>query len=165
MIIDTFKRGAAYDLGPLWEKIFPELVSLIEKGGHIQEGKLLLAGGPEKGGVSAKVETYAPKSRENALYEGHTAMADVQITLEGDEYIDVFPLRGDEEKTLQDDARDLVLFAAKPEASVRVHLRPGIFALIMPGEAHMPCLMAGSSAVRKLVVKIPANLLCAPAAL
>ncbi len=163
MIIDTFARGAGYDLGPLWKKIFPEIASLAQQGASAGEGRRLIAGGPDRGGACANIESYAPKRRDDALYEGHAAMADVQIVLEGDEYIDVFPLTGGEEEASRDDARDLVFYAEKPEASARIHLRPGLFALIMPGEAHMPCLAAGSARVLKMVVKIPVGSLQAPA--
>ncbi|MBO6003253.1 MAG: YhcH/YjgK/YiaL family protein [Mailhella sp.] len=163
MIIDTFPRGAAYDLGPVWKKIFPEISSLARLGAQAGEGRHLIAGGPGQGGAYANVEEYAPRHREDALYEGHAAMADVQIVLEGDEFIDVFPLSGSEAEASRDDERDLVLYAEKPDAAARIHLRPGLFALIMPGEAHMPCLAAGSARVRKLVVKIPADSLRVPA--
>ncbi|MGX8718570.1 MAG: YhcH/YjgK/YiaL family protein [Desulfovibrio sp.] len=163
MIIDTFPRGAAYDLGPVWKKIFPEIASLARLGAQAGEGRRLIAGGPGQGGAYANVEEYAPRRREDALYEGHAAMADVQIVLEGDEFIDIFPLCGGEAEASRDDARDLVFYACKPDAAARIHLRPGLFALIMPGEAHMPCLAAGSARVRKLVVKIPADSLRVPA--
>ena len=163
MIIDTFSRGAGYDLGPVWKKIFPEIASLAQQGALAAEGRHVIAGGPDAGGAYANIESYAPRRREDALYEGHAAMADVQIVLDGDEFIDVFPLVGGEEEASRDDARDLVFYAEKPEAAARIHLRPGLFALIMPGEAHMPCLAAGSAKVRKMVVKIPAGSLHAPA--
>ena len=55
---------------------------------------------------------------------------------------------------------DTEFFRETPPASARVLLRPGIFALLLPGEAHMPCLAADRPAtVKKLVAKIPAVLL------
>ena len=89
-------------------------------------------------------------------------MADIQAVLEGDEFIDVFSLHGGEKESMRDEERDLVFYAEKPENTVRVHLTPGMFALVTPGEAHMPCLKAHGERVRKLVVKIPVRELSVP---
>ena len=162
MIIDTFERGSRYSLGSLWNNLFPELMKLVEHGDALPDGKYPLAGGPEKGGVMASVETYAPREAEEARYEGHTLMADIQAVLSGDEYLDMFPLHGGEAESMRDDARDLVFYAEKPEFASRVHLTPGLFALVLPGEAHMPCQKALSGRVKKLVVKIPVKELLMP---
>lgn len=163
MIIDTFERGASYALGQLWDSLFPELTELVLKGGALPNGNYPLAGGPEHGGVMAIVSEYKARLEQNAQYESHDRMADIQLVLEGDEYLDMFPLQGHEKESLHDVQRDLVFYTDKPESAVRVHLKPGIFALLMPGEAHMPCVKACSARVKKLVVKIPADRLSAPA--
>ncbi len=160
MITDTFKRGASYTLGAAWKKIFPEAARMAAQGGDLTEGRKTVAGAPE--GVYANVESYSPKSEAEARYESHVRMADIQIVLEGEEYIDVFPLEGGEAVLSSDAGRDLTFYRDNGPAAVRVLLRPGIFALIMPGEAHKPCIRAGSEKVRKMVIKIPAELLGAP---
>ena len=162
MIIDTFERGAQYPLGQLWSAVFPELRELVRQGEHLPDGRYPLAGGPEKGGVMASVESYEPRSEAEARFESHDRMADIQTVLAGDEYIDVFFLRGDEKESMRDEERDLVFYAEKPESAARVHLTPGMFALVTPGEAHMPCVAAHSSRVKKLVVKIPVQALPVP---
>ncbi len=162
MIIDTFERGSRYELGPLWRELYPDLMKLIEQGESLPDGRYPLAGGPENGGVTASVESYVPRTAEESRYEGHALMADIQAVLSGDEYLDMFPLRGGEEESLRDDARDLVFYAEKPAAACRVHLVPGMFALVFPGEAHMPCQKACGNSVKKLVVKIPADRLSSP---
>ncbi|WP_294484760.1 YhcH/YjgK/YiaL family protein [uncultured Mailhella sp.] len=162
MIIDTFQRGSGYALGALWSGLFPGLMKLVEQGEALPDGRYPLAGGPEKGGVMVSVETYEPKDESQARYESHELMADIQAVLSGDEYLDVFPLRGEEAESMRDNERDLVFYAEKPEAACRVHLKPGLFALVLPGEAHMPCQRACSDKVKKLVVKIPADKLSTP---
>lgn len=162
MIIDTFERGARHSLGECWSVMYPELMDLVCQGENLPEGRYFLAGGPENGGVVAHVESYAPREEAQALYESHEFMADIQAVLSGDEFISVFFLRGDEKESMRDEARDLILYDDKPVCTARVHLVPGIFALVMPGEAHMPCLRAASSRVKKLVVKIPAEFLAVP---
>ncbi len=161
MIVDAFACAQVYRLGSLWEKIVPELVELVGRGSELAEGSYLLAGGVENGGATATVRITATKERTEACYESHGRMADIQATLEGDEYLEMVPLHGGEEEKLNDGQRDLVFFSRQPEGT-RVHLVPGLFALVMPGEAHMPGLKAGSSQVKKLVVKIPADKLQAP---
>lgn len=162
MIIDTFERGAGYPLGELWSALFPELLELVRQGQALPEGRYPLAGGPEKGGVMASVECYEPRQEAEGRYESHDVMADIQAVLEGDEFIDVFSLHGGEKESMRDEERDLVFYAEKPENTVRVHLTPGMFALVTPGEAHMPCLKAHGERVRKLVVKIPVRELSVP---
>ena len=159
MIADTFKRGSAYSLGSAWQVIFPEIVRMLQDVSRLPEGRLEIPDAPN--GVYANVEAYAPKTEENARFESHDRMADIQIVLEGDEFIDVFPLDGSEKAVFSDDARDLAFYEGK-DVSVRVHLMPGTFALILPGEAHKPCIRAKSDQVLKMVVKIPAVLLGAP---
>ncbi len=162
MIIDIFEKGSQYDLGGLWAAIFPELLELVGRGEELPDGRYSLAGGPENGGVAAFVSTYEPKTEETAVYESHDIMADIQAVLAGDEYLDMFPLKGGEKESMRDDDRDLVLYADKPEYAARVRLVPGMFALLLPGEAHMPCIKACSGTVRKIVVKIPVKALQVP---
>ena len=162
MIIDSFERGCRYDLGSLWRALFPELRKLIEQGKALPDGRYVLAGGPEQGGVAVSVETYEPRDLSQARYESHDVFADIQTVLDGDEYLDMFLLHGGEKESMRDAQRDLVFYAEKPAAVSRVHLTPGVFALVLPGEAHMPCLRADSSRVKKLVVKIPAEKLSVP---
>ncbi len=161
MIADTFERGAAYSLGDAWNAVFPEVARLVRSGMDLKAGKMSIAGAPA--GVYANVEEYAPKKEAEARFESHVRMADIQIVLEGEEFIDVFPLDGSEAVVSSDTERDLTFYAEKRPA-VRVRLQPGLFALVMPGEAHKPCIEAGAARVRKMVVKIPAELLGAPSA-
>ncbi|MBQ5728094.1 MAG: YhcH/YjgK/YiaL family protein [Mailhella sp.] len=59
MIIDTFERALSYDLGPLWERIFPEFLALYAKGESLALGRYELGDG-----VFINVEEYAPKENE-----------------------------------------------------------------------------------------------------
>ena len=161
MIIDTFERALSYDLGPLWQRVFPEFLALYAKGEDLALGRYELGEG-----VFVNVEEYSPKEWHVARYEAHKKMADVQTLMTGDEFIDVMQLQGGEEEAERYDDRDLIFLAAKPETpTVRFHLKPGLFALLLPGEAHQPCMKAKSSYAKKLVIKIPADKLKAPASI
>lgn len=161
MIVDTFTCGQAYALGPLWNRLLSDIQELLNREDKLAEGVYTLAESAVQGGVTASVKVYSPRERADSRYESHDRMADIQAVLEGDEYLEVTPLSGKEKETLHDKEQDLIFYASHPEGT-RVHLVPGLFALIMPGEAHMPGVMAGSAKVRKLVVKIPAEKLQAP---
>ncbi len=162
MIVDMFERALSYDLGPLWQRVFPEFLKLRAQGESLALGRYELGDG-----VFINVEEYAPKDWNIARYEAHEKMADVQTLLIGDEFIDVVSLR-DGDAVLGGEAeryeeRDLIFYAAKPETpDVRFHLVPGMFALLLPGEAHQPCMKAKSGYARKMVIKIPADKLKAP---
>lgn len=162
MVVDTLERGAHYPLGRSWLRLCSELKRFAERAKDLDEGSYPLGGGPDKGGVMAKIEVYEPREREDAFYESHERMADIQLVISGDEYMDVYPLTGREARTLRDMQKDAIVYADKPEATTRVHLVPGTFALVMPGEAHMPCLRAGSETVKKCVVKIPTDMILVP---
>ena len=162
MILDTFERALSYDLGPLWERIIPEFLALHAQGEALSLGRYELGDG-----VFINVEEYAPKEWEKARFESHENMADVQTLLMGDEFIDIMARGAENElggEAERFDERDLIFYRGKPEdPTVRFHLKPGMFALILPGEAHQPCMKAVSGYARKMVIKIPADKLKAPA--
>ena len=162
MILDTFERALSYDLGPLWERIIPEFLALHAQGEALSLGRYELGDG-----VFINVEEYAPKEWEKARFESHENMADVQTLLMGDEFIDIMARGAENElggEAERFDERDLIFYRSKPEEpTVRFHLKPGMFALILPGEAHQPCMKAGSGYARKMVIKIPADRLKVPA--
>lgn len=161
MIIDTFDRAMSYDLGPLWERVFPEFLKLYAQGETLELGRYEMGDG-----AYINVEEYAPKEWSVARYEAHEKMADVQVLVSGDEFIDVFAMRGNEEEAERYDERDLIFLAGKPDVpAVRMHLTPGVFALLLPGEAHKPCMKAFSGKVKKMVIKLPVAQLRAPAEL
>ena len=162
MILDTFERALSYDLGPLWERIIPEFLALHARGEALSLGRYELGDG-----VFINVEEYAPKEWEKARFECHENMADVQTLLMGDEFIDIMARGAENElggEVERFDERDLIFYRSKPEEpTVRFHLKPGMFALILPGEAHQPCMKAVSGYARKMVIKIPADKLKVPA--
>ena len=162
MILDTFERALSYDLGPLWERIIPEFLALHAQGEALSLGRYELGDG-----VFINVEEYAPKEWEKTRFESHENMADVQTLLIGDEFIDIMARGAENElggEAERFDERDLIFYRSKPEEpTVRFHLKPGMFALILPGEAHQPCMKAGSGYARKMVIKIPADRLKVPA--
>lgn len=162
MLLDSLEHGTLYPLGPVWAAVFQEARALAAQGAALAEGIYPLAGGPEHGGGTASVSRYDTKPA--GRYESHRVMADIQIVLEGEEEFHVVPVEPEQPglPALTPDApydadRDIVFYRGTPQAAARVRLRPGLFVLVLPRDAHMPGLAPGRpDRVKKLVVKIPA---------
>lgn len=160
MLLDTLDHGCLYSLGTCWTTVFQEAAALARQGPTLTEGVYTLADGPEHGGATASVSVY--DSALNKRYESHRIMADIQIVLDGEEECRVLPVTAEDSGVLTPEApydadKDIVFYREKPEAAARIRLRPGLFALFMPGDVHMPGLALSSPGrVKKLVVKVPA---------
>lgn len=160
MLSDALSNGLTYPLGDAWAAIFRDLLALLETGQVLPVGEYPLAGGLENGGAKASVNIYTSKTPDGARYENHCVMADIQLVLEGEEYIDVVPTEALTSATAYDAAADVTFYHEKPHPAARIHLVPGRFAVLMPQDAHMPALaVQGQAVVKKLVVKLPAALI------
>lgn len=169
MLIDTLDHGLLYPLGPTWTCVFQEAQKLADQSTNLAEGVYSLAGGPEHGGAAATVSVY--DTRAQGRYESHRLMADIQIVLDGEEEFHVLPRPSEpaDGSALTPEApydadKDIVFYREKPLAAARVRLRPGLFVLALPRDAHMPGLAVSTPGrVKKLVVKVPAAALVRPA--
>lgn len=158
MLIDTLSRGGGYPFGSAWAALFREVQNLAARGASLPEGSYPLAGGPDAEGATATVSVYTTK--EQGWYESHHEMADIQILLEGEEEIGVTPVDGLHPAEPYDADRDIVFYRETPKPSARIRLTPGLFALLLPQDAHMPGLAPVTPArVKKMVVKLPAAML------
>lgn len=158
MLIDTLSHGGGYPFGSAWAALFRHVQNLAARGAALPEGSYPLAAGPDAEGATATVSIYTTK--EHGRYESHHAMADIQILLEGEEEIGVTPVDGLHPAEPYDAGRDIVFYRETPTPSARLRLTPGLFALLLPQDAHMPGLATAAPAhVKKLVVKLPAAML------
>ncbi len=107
------------------------------------------------GGAFALEQAYWTKARPDGFFESHRRYIDVQVVVEGEEWMDV--AAGDRLTVRQtyDPERDLVVYA--DSAGSTLHLAAGDAAVFHPADAHMPglCGPAGPVLVRKTVVKVP----------
>ena len=162
MLFDTLKNALRYPLGPVWTAVFHEAMLLAEHGASLSAGRYELAGGPERGGVTADVNIYDTKPE--GRYESHRVMADIQIVLDGEEECRVLSVEPElpgapalTPEAPYDADRDIVFYREMPEAAARLRLRSGFFALLLPQDAHAPALAVSTPGrVKKLVVKVPA---------
>ncbi len=154
MLFDLLDNALGYPFGPAWVSTVDALRALMARS-ELPVGEYPLADG-----ARAIVMEYATRPRAEGLYEAHDVMADIQLVLEGEEYIDIAPRAALTPSAPYDAAKDIVFYKETPEAAARVLLRPGSFALLPPRDAHMPSLnVRGACAVKKLVIKLPVRLL------
>ena len=105
------------------------------------------------------VHGYATQLREQCVWENHTRTIDIQYIIEGVEGIDFARVEVLGEPTLYKPESDTQKFSPESFASSHLVLHAGEFVVFSPGEAHRPKVAVGESCtLRKLVVKIPINL-------
>ena len=107
------------------------------------------------GGVFGLEQVYLSKPRAEAFFESHKQYIDVQVIVEGEEFIevaDVAKLSLKEDKT---PAKDVIIYHMTDVASP-VRLSVGEAAILFPVDGHMPSVaISAPSMVRKIVVKVP----------
>jgi YhcH/YjgK/YiaL family protein len=112
--------------------------------------------------VYAVASKYPTKAVETARFEAHKKFLDVQYVVSGQETIGFLPsIEGLTVLEPYKAEKDIEFFAVPPSYSSLV-VRTGQFALLRPGQAHMPgCHLDGPHDVVKVVVKVSAAWLAA----
>lgn len=122
---------------------FLQSISLaaMPEGRHAIDGSLL----------SVIIERANGRGRAGAKLEVHRRYLDIQICLAGDEQIGWRPLADcAEAEAPYNGERDIQFFRDRPETWLA--LRPGMFAIFFPDDAHAP--LAGDGPVHKAVFKV-----------
>jgi len=113
-----------------------------------------------KPGWFVNVHSYSTAGPESCVWENHSRTMDLQYIIEGVEGIDVAEVSLLGQPTIVKPDSDTEKFNPLAGDATRLIMESGMFAILMPGEAHRPKVAIGPSAqIRKLVVKIPVNLL------
>ena len=151
MIVDHISNWRAYPLGEAWEKAF----SFLEKlSSDSEDGQYPIDGD----GLFARVMQYRTReeSSPEAILEAHRRFVDVQMAMVGEERIGVYPSGMLVVKDAYDRDRDVEFFKYERSAPIQIGLEPGVFACLLPQDAHMPQLPLGpvGANVKKVVVKI-----------
>jgi YhcH/YjgK/YiaL family protein len=109
-----------------------------------------------EGGAYALIQEYTTdEPSAERKWEAHRRYLDVQCVLSGTEALGWTPLDQLVDAGDYNPDKD-VLLATSAHESTEVVLRPGQFAVFLPGDAHRPCRSAERPvAVRKIVVKVP----------
>lgn len=99
----------------------------------------------------ASVQRTNGRQRSEAELEAHRRYVDIQFLIDGEEEIGWRP-RGEcrEVSHAYDEEQDITFWSDAP--SFYVSLRPGMFAVFFPGDAHAPLISRGN--IHKCVVKV-----------
>lgn len=102
--------------------------------------------------VYVNVMSYAPKPVEEAVAETHLVYADLQLILEGAEWMGCADVASLVSLSAYDAQKDIALWNQKDIPLLP--MRKGTWALFMPGEPHAPSLKMQNGTVKKAVFKI-----------
>jgi YhcH/YjgK/YiaL family protein len=106
-------------------------------------------------GIYATVQGYSTAPSPEKLPESHRRYIDIQAVFSGEEVIHWMPVDGMSAEIPYSDEKDIIFYRNAQNGSSLV-LRPGLFAVFFPKDAHKPgCRLAGPVEVRKIVVKVP----------
>lgn len=141
---------------PFWAEHIPALRRALLESKMLAErefsiGKTIIDGD----NLYASSSAYNTEPRESRKFENHRRYADVQMLLDGEEYIDVcFP--GNSLPKHAYSAESDIEFLDFGEQYTTVTLRAGEFLLLLPGEWHRPCVSVATEPCkcRKTVTKI-----------
>lgn len=155
MIFDSLTQINLYrTIHPLLHQGLTELAS--GRLANLPDGRHELAGDR----LFALVQTYTTKPRAQGRMETHRKYVDIQAILTGAELCEVAPLSEmtpatppDTPPVPYDPAKDIAFHHGSGDP---LTLRPGLFAIFFPADAHMPSLAlpTGPAQVRKIVLKV-----------
>ncbi len=122
---------------------------------------------PLEGGMRVIVQSYFPKDLKGALFENHHKFVDVQYVVSGAETILWTKSKRLVVTDAYSDEKDIEFCELKdPVAnSTGLLLEAGMFAILWPGDWHLPCIDPSAAhpscavkrdRVKKFVVKVPA---------
>jgi YhcH/YjgK/YiaL family protein len=147
MIIDTLDHCARYEaLHPRFKAAFAFL--------RRPETAALACGRTEIDGTAlfALVQEYETKPIQEGKLEAHKRYIDIQMVLEGEEFMGYAPLGGQTAATPFDPDKDIGFFDGEAWFT---RFRKGMFAVFFPQDAHLPGRYTERPAkVKKIVLKI-----------
>jgi len=153
MIVDTMENFGTYFTTEAWTQIFDYIDGLTA---DAKTGKFPLKGED----LIINVDSYATKPMADCVLETHEKYVDIQLLLDGEEYIDIYPAAGLVVKDAYDADRDVAFYHVSEITPVRVKLVPGNFTVLFPQDAHSPQIKVTESCnVKKVVVKVIPKLL------
>jgi len=152
MIVNKIEKYSCYKYGEAWSKAFKYLTKLTP---DIANGKYEIQGND----IYAIISSYQTKTREK--FERHSEYADIQYILAGEEILEYTSLKKLKIASPYDKEKDIEFYHPAKTTETAIYLKPGIFALFLANEVHMPGLIYNnrSSQVKKVVIKIKNSLL------
>lgn len=147
MIVDTIDNLDKYiGVNPLFKDVVDFIknndLSALESGKHYLKGNDLFV----------NVTTATGKTENDATYETHRRMLDIQIPLSAPETYGYMPLK-DMPKADYNEAKDVTKYPGLMGGSL-ITCKPGEFAIFFPQDGHKPCI--GTGEIHKAIFKVKA---------
>lgn len=144
MVVDRIENLDKYaSLNPLFAKAIEYLKSTDLKAQEL--GKVKLQGDD----LVVNFAQTQPKTKEEAKLETHDQFIDIQLPLSGVEVMGYTP-RQDLPEAPYDADKDISFYQGLAESYIPV--KPGMFAIFFPQDAHAPGV--SSDGVKKVIVKV-----------
>lgn len=147
MIVDTLDNLEKYvSLNPLFE----EVVKFLKENdlNELEDGKHVI----KENDLFVNITTAHGKTVDEAVFETHKNMLDIQIPLDNEETYGYLPLENLPEAEYNE-AKDVTKYSGAVACSY-VTCQPGEFALFAPQDGHQPCI--GTGDIHKAIFKIKA---------
>jgi biofilm protein TabA len=149
MILDRIENAQLYaDLNIEFTRAFEILTnpSLNQK----QDGKYIIDGND----LFYTIQRYKTRPANEGKFEAHRKYIDIQFSLIGQETIGYAPLNEMAIVGEYDPQKDIAFYNIPKDFS-KVLLKPGLFCILFPDDAHLPCRQVDKPAeVRKVVIKV-----------
>ena len=147
MIVDTLDNLEKYvSLNPL----FAEVVKFLESNDleELEDGKHTIQGED----LFVNITTAHGKTPDEAVFETHRKMLDIQIPLDNEETYGYLPLQNLPDAEYNEE-KDLSKYPGAV-ASSYVTCQPGEFVIFAPQDGHQPCI--GTGDIHKAIFKVKA---------
>jgi biofilm protein TabA len=149
MILDRIDNTQLYiglhaDFAKAFEVLRDKTLTQKEDGKYAVEGDK----------IYYTIQRYTTKPLSEGKLEAHRKYIDIQFLLSGEELLGYAPLKGLTVAEVYNPQKDIAFFNT-PKDITKVILEPGMFCLLFPDDAHLPCRqLAGPEEVQKAVIKI-----------
>ncbi|HLF32750.1 MAG TPA: YhcH/YjgK/YiaL family protein [Cyclobacteriaceae bacterium] len=120
----------------------------------LEPGKYQIAGDA----VYVLIQEYQTKPESEKKWESHKKYIDIQIVLQGREYISYSPSTALTIKDNYNEQKDVIIYENDFNDQCKLFLPEDYFSIFFPGEAHKPGFhILNESTVKKAVVKVLAE--------
>lgn len=151
MILDRIENASQYFcMGPQWETALTA-IQQYDPAKFVKGEKIMLDNG-------VKLLQFEPttKAREQVKFEAHRKFADIMFFPAGQEKIAWKPTAELQNITTEYTEEMEALLATLDDDAVEIPMKPGMFIVFLPQDAHGPDIAIGEPGpVRRCVVKVP----------
>lgn len=100
------------------------------------------------------IQRYTTKPMSQGRLEAHRKYVDIQFLLSGEELLGYAPVKDLTVAEEYNPQKDIAFFST-PRDITEIKLKPGLFCILFPDDAHLPCChLAEPAEARKAVIKI-----------